>query len=265
MDALIRQMRTRSHTRGPSQTEEGRDGVSRALPRTGEKISKSWFQRQYSKQMNGNNGNHGPGGEDEIAIAIAIAAAAYAVDSLNEPDHGGMVSQGDSAFVRAKSKREMIPQQEPYGNPPLFEIQNQPRAEPSATRFPAAQLEKPQQKRQIGEGSTGGAPEADAWERDEMNRIRVKYEKLTGTIATWEDDKKKSTRRKLDENEREIERRRVKAQKEFRTEMERIGQIAGGARAQADERRKREEAKTREKAERIRRTGKARSNTCSCF
>lgn len=50
----------------------------------------------------------------------------------------------------------------------------------------------------------------------------------------------------------------------FRAEMERIEQITAGAKAAAEERRRNEELKAKEKANIIRTTGK-HPKTCFCF
>lgn len=50
----------------------------------------------------------------------------------------------------------------------------------------------------------------------------------------------------------------------FKEEMESINRIVGGARAQAQERRRNEELKVKEKANVYRRTGKY-PRTCFCF
>ena len=62
----------------------------------------------------------------------------------------------------------------------------------------------------------------------------------------------------------EVERRRVKALEKFGAEMEHINQVSGGAKAQAEERRKDEELKAKEKANIIRTTGKV-PKTCLCL
>lgn len=50
----------------------------------------------------------------------------------------------------------------------------------------------------------------------------------------------------------------------FQSEMRYILRIAGGARVQADERRRNEELQAKEKADRIRTTGRTPVD-CSCF
>lgn len=56
----------------------------------------------------------------------------------------------------------------------------------------------------------------------------------------------------------------MKALKKYQDKMEYINQIAGGARAQAEERRRNEVLKAKEKANIIRTTGKI-PGPCSCF
>lgn len=62
----------------------------------------------------------------------------------------------------------------------------------------------------------------------------------------------------------EQEGRRKQALEAFRDEMEFIEQIAGGARLKAEEKREKKEIKAREKANKIRTTGKE-PKTCCCF
>lgn len=61
-----------------------------------------------------------------------------------------------------------------------------------------------------------------------------------------------------------MSRKRAKALQKFKEEMEQINEITEGARAKAEERRRNEELKTREKANKYRATGKL-PRTCFCF
>ncbi|KAF7123175.1 hypothetical protein RHSIM_Rhsim12G0076400 [Rhododendron simsii] len=106
--------------------------------------------------------------------------------------------------------------------------------------------------------------EADAWENTEMAKIEDRYDKLSTTILDWESKKKAKAKRQRDKTESELERRRSKVIKHYRSEMENIDKIAGGARAQAEENRRNEEFKVKEKANKIRSTGKF-PPTCLCF
>lgn len=62
----------------------------------------------------------------------------------------------------------------------------------------------------------------------------------------------------------ENQRERVKASKKYQSKMKYIDVIAGGARAEAAERRRNEELKAKEKANIIRTTGKL-PRTCFCL
>ncbi|KAK3035906.1 hypothetical protein RJ639_031329 [Escallonia herrerae] len=112
-----------------------------------------------------------------------------------------------------------------------------------------------------------GDSKADIWEKAEMAKIKertFRYEKLSTTILDWEKNKKTKARRRLDVIERELDERRAKAVKNYRSKMESIDQIAGGAKAQAEANRRNKETKVKEKANKIRSTGKLPA-TCLCF
>lgn len=61
-----------------------------------------------------------------------------------------------------------------------------------------------------------------------------------------------------------MEQRRARNMQHYQVKQERIDQIAGGARAQVEVKRRNEESKVKEKAKRIRATGKV-PVTCFCF
>ncbi|XWS34165.1 hypothetical protein CRYUN_Cryun21dG0016800 [Craigia yunnanensis] len=105
---------------------------------------------------------------------------------------------------------------------------------------------------------------AEAWEKAEMAKIKERYVKLNGTILAWEEKKKKKARNKLDKAEKsELELKRARGLKKFRNEMDYIKQVADGARAQAEERQRKDELKAKEKANIIRRTGEV-PKSCFC-
>lgn len=60
------------------------------------------------------------------------------------------------------------------------------------------------------------------------------------------------------------ERKRAKAMRKYQDTMKYIDEIAGGARAQSHERLRNEELRAKEKANKIRTTGKL-PGVCSCF
>ncbi|PIN02459.1 hypothetical protein CDL12_25022 [Handroanthus impetiginosus] len=105
---------------------------------------------------------------------------------------------------------------------------------------------------------------ADTWEKQEMANIKERFEKLRATIDNWETKKKKRAKRKLERIEAELDKRRVKALQSYNSKIKRVEGIAGGAREQNEENRRNEEFKAREKANKIRSTGKLPA-TCLCF
>ncbi|TKV97500.1 hypothetical protein SEVIR_9G498600v4 [Setaria viridis] len=110
--------------------------------------------------------------------------------------------------------------------------------------------------RRNGEGTagvTGTGSKADDWEKAKLARVREEYEKMIETIAEWETEKKT-----------ELDKKRAKALEEYNQEMTRINKIAGGARSMAEERKYNDEKKIKEKAHKIRSTGKV-PRTCACF
>ncbi|XP_047963112.1 remorin-like isoform X2 [Salvia hispanica] len=105
---------------------------------------------------------------------------------------------------------------------------------------------------------------AAAWEKEEMASIRERFDKLRATIDNWETKKKKKAKRKIEGIEAELDKSKAKAIKKYNSEISRITGIASGARAQAEENRRVEELKVKEKANKIRATGKIPA-TCLCF
>uniref|UniRef100_A0A0A9FP93 Remorin C-terminal domain-containing protein n=1 Tax=Arundo donax TaxID=35708 RepID=A0A0A9FP93_ARUDO len=111
-------------------------------------------------------------------------------------------------------------------------------------------------------GGTG--TKADQWEKAKLARIREEYQKMMETIAEWESEKKVKARRKKEQKETELDRKRAKALEEYNQEMARINKISGGARSMAEERKYNDEKKIREKADKIRSTEKL-PRSCACF
>lgn len=97
----------------------------------------------------------------------------------------------------------------------------------------------------------GTQSKADAWEKERLARVREEYEKMMETIAEWETEKKVA-----------LDRKRAKQLAEYNQEMTRINKIAGGARSMAGERKYEDEKKIREKAKKIRSTGKSPRGCC---
>ncbi|XP_017700964.2 uncharacterized protein LOC103718170 [Phoenix dactylifera] len=105
---------------------------------------------------------------------------------------------------------------------------------------------------------------ADAWEKAKMAKIKRRYEKMNATILEWENEKKMKAKCQLNRKEGELERRRNRTLQEHRNEMFRIDKIGSGARAMAEERKRNDEYKAIEKANKMRSTGKV-PHACPCL
>ncbi|GJN13154.1 hypothetical protein PR202_ga31492 [Eleusine coracana subsp. coracana] len=141
---------------------------------------------------------------------------------------------------------------------------------------PAAHSPKPTMSSYSGRGSRVAAASevatsseaeatADAWEKEKLAKIKKQYNETMETIAEWETEKKaKARRQKQLKDESESERKRAKALEEYNDEMSRINKVAAASRLTVEEKKRNAETKVREKADKIRSTGKLPS-TCGCF
>ncbi|KAI4314101.1 hypothetical protein L6164_027038 [Bauhinia variegata] len=140
-----------------------------------------------------------------------------------------------------------------------------PPVEPGISRPPPPPPPPPPTKtKQTPTRPAAGETIADVWEREELDTIKERYEKVHETINTWENKKKTKAKRKLDKQEGELDRKRVKALQKFKEEIQYLDKITGGARKQAKDRQRTEELKAAEKANAIRKSGKVPA-TCYCF
>ncbi|KZV54844.1 ensconsin [Dorcoceras hygrometricum] len=118
---------------------------------------------------------------------------------------------------------------------------------------------------------------ADAWENEEMASLRernswlleynersFRYKKMMDTIEKWEIKKMTNAKRKIKRREAETDKSRMKTVQSYRNDISRIHEVAEAARAQAEKNRRNQEIKVKEKANKIRLTGKIPA-TCMCF
>ncbi|PQQ20461.1 transcription factor PIF7 isoform X2 [Prunus yedoensis var. nudiflora] len=85
--------------------------------------------------------------------------------------------------------------------------------------------------------------EADAWEKAQIKKIQRRYEKVKSAILAWENEKKMQAKIKMEKRKSELEQRRASNMQHYQIKQTRIDQIAGGARAQMEEKRRNEESK----------------------
>nr|XP_008339832.2 uncharacterized protein At3g61260 isoform X1 [Malus domestica] len=133
----------------------------------------------------------------------------------------------------------------------------------SATTKPESPWDETKKPTSTGPGTR--KTQADIWEETKIARLKARYEKQKATILAWENNKKTKCRKRLDKiKQGEVAEKREKALRKFSAEMEYIKEIADGARAQAAERHRNGVLKVKQKANEMRRTGKA-PTTCFCF
>ncbi|KAK0586115.1 hypothetical protein LWI29_001175 [Acer saccharum] len=101
---------------------------------------------------------------------------------------------------------------------------------------------------------------ADAWERAQMEKIIKRYEKIKSGILDWENERKMQAKLKMERKKSELEKRRTANQKHYQNKIARIEHIAGGARAQAEEERRKKESEIKQ----IKLRGKGPVRYCFC-
>ncbi|KAF8399555.1 hypothetical protein HHK36_015422 [Tetracentron sinense] len=222
---------------------------------------------------------------DGSEYASTIAAAAFAINSLEEASSQNQkkMREGPETFLtKSKSKSQKKDATVELSDPgrvsrrfsgkdareekqyPGSVVDRRTLPNPSLTLkptlFPSGDAKQTRNSTRPKSAET----KADSWEKDEMDKLRKWCDKMNYTILSWENEKRTKAKRRIDRTESKLARRRARALQHYRSEMARIDQIAGGARAQVEERRRNDESKAKEKVKKIRSTGKV-PVMCFCF
>ncbi|XP_051147986.1 remorin 1.4 [Andrographis paniculata] len=189
---------------------------------------------------------------DDSTLAAAMAASAYAVH---------VIDQETSRLPQLK-RAHTQKCHEPFEHPPLpiGSVRKLPssikdRSAPSSSSF----------LRPGADGQRHVRDRSDAWEEAQLLKIRKQYDNIIREIQAWENHKKMKETRRIKRKKEEIEVRTSINLKHYYGKIAKIGNVADGARERAEEKRRREEASVREKARRMRSTGKAPLKYCFCF
>ncbi|RVW31719.1 hypothetical protein CK203_095298 [Vitis vinifera] len=247
----------------------------RERPR-GDKVQ-NWFWRQFSPQMSKDYDS------DDEEFATAVAAAAFAIYTLEEPNlqYQKRTRDGlETSMSRLKSRKE--------DTTGFFGKETQTPGEASIRRqmtnngnsmesaFPSSRPSKaspvrsvsaaPRDQRQQGYSTSNRSVEtkADAWEKAQITKIKKRNDNISSRILAWENEKKMRAKLIMERKKSELEQRKALNLQHYQIKIERIDQIAGGARAQLQEKRRNEESEVKHKAEMIRKTGKVPVR-CFCF
>ncbi|KHN03627.1 hypothetical protein glysoja_031124 [Glycine soja] len=234
----------------------------------------NWFQKQFSRKRSGDHDSR------DMDHAAAVAAAAFAVNLQDVSEQKSETPE--ASLTKIKSKVDGTKPPIPLLNSASkrlsssFRSKNEQGKKPEESITPAPSMRKSSTfSDEKPETSTKPAPvrqptvterhtKADEWERAEFQEIRQRYDKLREVIDSWENKKKMKARRKLDKEERGVAQRRMKALEDFQNKITAIDQIADGARTKAEESRRNEEQKAKEKANAIQTTGEM-PGICFCF
>ncbi|XP_017648182.2 uncharacterized protein LOC108488411 isoform X1 [Gossypium arboreum] len=92
---------------------------------------------------------------------------------------------------------------------------------------------------------------ADAWQNAELHKLNKRYENMKASIHEWEKENKVRAKVKMERRKKELEKKIKRSHQVYQLKISRIDDIAGGARAQVDDKRRNEELKIREKAKQL--------------
>ncbi|GAB4845419.1 hypothetical protein Ancab_038826 [Ancistrocladus abbreviatus] len=198
-------------------------------------------------------------------FAAAIAAAAYAIHSLEETRaeyQKKMMESFQTPPNRTRSGRE----DNITAAPDLGRLSR--RISGNETRDPGIVPIRINARQVEGEGEQRGSgrveSKAEAWERAQMAKLNKWYDKTNSKILAWETDKKMRAKLQMEERQAEVERLKTLNLLHYQNKTAWVDDVAGGARKQLDEKRRKEEISVKEKAKKIRSMGRVPVN-CFCF
>ncbi|QCD90346.1 Remorin [Vigna unguiculata] len=269
---------------GHGGTKDSKISIQKTQSFKGEnKGAQNWFQKQFARKRSGDHESR------DMDHAAAVAAAAFAINLLDVSE--GKKETPKALLEKTKNRVDGTKPQIPLLSSASkrlsgsFRLKDEQGKKPEEAILPAPSMkktstfsdEKPETltkpetstKPDLGRQPTLGESferhaKADEWERTELQDIRQRYDKLTERIDSWANKKRIKARRKLNQEERVIAKRRMRALEDFQNRITSIDHIADRARTSAEESRKNEVNKAKAKANVIRSTGKMPA-ICFCF
>ncbi|EXC11025.1 hypothetical protein L484_015245 [Morus notabilis] len=230
----------------------------------------------------------------ESDFATAVAAAAFAVHSLDQAELQYQKRKQEALEIsrsKAKSRKDEITAEIPSSSRPtrLFsgkeaktagevsmrrsvarEDKVSERASPAKqpSRASSVRQATPADRYQMQKGTSsrqnGIESKADAWEKAQMKKVQSWNEKSKSAILAWENEKKMQAKLKMEKRKSLLEQRRAQNMQHYQNKVVRIEKIAGGARAQLEEKRRKEELAVKDKAKKTRSGGNVPLK-CFCF
>ncbi|CAH8389655.1 unnamed protein product [Eruca vesicaria subsp. sativa] len=203
--------------------------------------------------------------EKESEFATSVAAAAFVITSMEE-----------AYKENANRMREEIKKSRKKKTNPVIPKTDVKRMNRSYTQdltigeesFRKEKMDNPQENRreqEIGSSSrtlglASGTSKADSWEKSQLNKIRLRYEKMKTEIVGWENERKVAAKLRMEKRKSELQKRTEINNQHYKSKLARIQVIADGAKKQLEEKRRSQEAHVQEKVKKMRRTGKVPAN-----
>ncbi|KAI9174885.1 hypothetical protein LWI28_024145 [Acer negundo] len=229
----------------------------------------NWFQSQLSWQMNQDYNAR------DAEFAAAVAAAAFAVYSIEAEYQRKKREDLEMSRTKLKSRkqdtktglqqssgetstRNLVEMDHSRGQESGFPMRRPSRS--SSVRSTSNHVAIDRKHKGIEPGDKNVETKADAWGRAQMEKNVKRYEKIKSRILDWENERKMQAKLKMERKKSELEKRRTANQKHYQNKIARIEHIAGGARAQAEEERRKKESEIKQ----IKLRGKDPVRYCFC-
>nr|XP_043618028.1 uncharacterized protein LOC122589770 [Erigeron canadensis] len=187
-------------------------------------------------------------GSFDSEYVAAIAAATFAVHSFEERT-SSQIQRKDKARVEVETNSSRTKMNPASNKAPSFGRPSRPREPPYANR-----------NLSIHHGS--GNTKLDAWEITELLKIQKQYEKSSLTILEWENEKKARAKLRVEEKMKKLEQRRSISWQHYQNKLARIDHVAGGARSQAEDKKRKDEKKIKQRANEMRSLGVSSPKYC---
>ncbi|ESQ31807.1 hypothetical protein EUTSA_v10004785mg [Eutrema salsugineum] len=203
--------------------------------------------------------------EKESEFAVSIAAAAFVIRSMEEAyEEKTKKIREEIKRSRTKKTKSVIPKTEVKRLNESF-TQEVHIGEESFRKKPSEYSPENRRTQELGSSSRASglarAPsKADSWENTQMNKIKLRYEKMKAEIVGWENERKLTAKLRMERRKSELEKRKEINNQHYKSKLARIQLIADGAKKQLEEKRKSKEAQLRDEVKKMRRTGKVPIN-----
>ncbi|KAI3521809.1 hypothetical protein L1887_11283 [Cichorium endivia] len=218
-----------------------RSSFSELIGHRDNKESFSKDKKSPNRFHQGNSQDYGSINPEHVA---AIAAATFAIHSLEE--------KASFQLQKKEKTREEVE----------ASMRARMRQADKAPSF--ARPSRPREVHANGSLSIHGSgnTKVDAWEKAELQKIQNRYDKSNLTILEWENEKKARAKRRVEQKKKELEQRRSINWQHYQNKLGRIDHVAGGARSQAEEKRRNDEKKVKERAREMRSLGVSSAKYC---